>query len=340
MSRFGVTLVMFGLVASQLAYAPRASADGDPVFGCPGDCNYDGRVGLSELMIGVRRGLGQTSIANPCVPIERQCDGVVSIDDLVDAVVASDNQCQGYPTKPASLPFGIYDATTVATAPGESFTLDTLASVDSRFAPFEMRLRLTTLASAYAYGAFSADGRICAEGSYIEGDIFFPMRGILTYDAEDATVAGSMIAQRLFTRDEIELDVTVTRAATPPATHAGNYSIAVVSTTDESGARSTIGLPVRDIDALGVGNCGPAVETDSDGMRIATIAGGRCWISPRGRIDFFSSEYLAEDINGCVAPMRFLGRLGGGVESSGGELFVGLVPPACFLGATWSVGAL
>lgn len=339
MKRFGVTLMMCGLLSWQALHAPRADAQAAGVFGCPGDCNYDGRVQFNELMLGVRRGLGQPGSSSSCIPAERHCDGAVSIDDLVDAVAAGGNACTGYPTTPDSLPLGIYDTHTVGVEEGGSFTHDTLAAVDARFAPFELRLRLTPLESLYAYGSFDAEGRVCTEGSFIQGDVFSPLRGLLEYDAETERVAGSVVAQRLLLRDEIHIDIVAESGTTAPSVHEGTYDIDVEYQGEAAGVRTRLQLPVRDIDAFGVGTCGPGVETDATGLPFSEIAAGRCWVSPRGRIDFFSSEYRPAVTGGCVAPLRLIGRLGGGGEASSGSFFVGLVPPACSLGASWSVGA-
>lgn len=329
-----VALMMFALLSPQ-AITGTAVAQQEEQFGCPGDCNYDGRVAMSELITAVRRGIGRPTMTN-CVAAERQCDGEISVDDLVAAVTAANTRCANSPTTPDGLPLGVYDATTTVAGDGPTYSTQAVAAVDSRFAPLEMRLRIDLLTSAYVFGAFSDSGAVCAEGSLIDGEIFFPLSGRLQYDGQ-GTVTGSVQARRWTTGDDLSFDIDTTRDAGEPALHEGTYTLRVEYLNDGAAPRvTTWTLPIAGVDGLGFGTCGPAVERDAGAMPVAQIAAGRCWISPRGGIEFFSAEYLPVDPQGCVAPVRFLGGLTP-VLGASGEFYVGLPMPACSLSARWQV---
>ncbi len=329
-----IALMMFAFFLPQTSANAEAAQQGE-YFGCPGDCNYDGRVVMSELTTAVRRSIGRPTTTS-CVAAERQCDGEISVEDLVAAVTAVNTRCANTPTTPETLPHGVYDATTTVAGNGPTYSTGTVAAVDSRFAPFELRLRIDLLTSAYLFGAFSDSGAVCAEGSLIEGETFFPLSGRFQYDGQ-ATLSGNLQARRWTTGEDLRFDIAATRDENRPAGREGTYSLRV----EYQGEGATPGvstwrLPVAGVDASGFGTCGPAVEVDADAMPIAQIAAGRCWISPRGGIEFYSAEYLPADPQGCVAPVRFLGSLTPELGASG-EFYVGLPLPACSLSARWVV---
>jgi hypothetical protein len=58
---------------------------------CPGDCNRDGRVAVSELITGVRLALGEAAVA--CGAFDGDGSGTVEVDELVDATDALLNGC-------------------------------------------------------------------------------------------------------------------------------------------------------------------------------------------------------------------------------------------------------
>lgn len=327
-------LMMLVLLSSQVV-CNAAAAQQVEQFGCPGDCNYDGRVQMSELAVAVRRSVGR-STATRCIAAERQCDGEITVDDLVAAVTAANTRCANSPTTPASLPHGVYDATTIVEGEGATYSTTTVGAVDSRFAPFELRLRVDLLTSAYVFGAFSESGAVCAEGSLIDGEMASPLSGRLQFDGQ-ARLAGSVYGRRWSTGDSLRFDIDAIRDGGDPRQHQGVYTLRV----EYQGEGGTPGvsswsLPVMAIDALGFATCGPTIESNAEGMPIAQIAGGRCWVSPRGGIEFYSTEYLPADPEGCVAPVRFLGGLSPMLGASG-EVYVGLPMPSCSLSAQWQV---
>jgi hypothetical protein len=55
---------------------------------CPGDCDGDGHVSVGELVTGVRQNMGVTP-SMPCDAFDPERDGIVSIDELVRAIVAA-----------------------------------------------------------------------------------------------------------------------------------------------------------------------------------------------------------------------------------------------------------
>ena len=71
---------------------PRLSDPFQPV-GCPGDCNFDGRIDVDELITAVNVSLGSSSLAL-CVVSDPSADGDVSIDELLRAINGALSGCQ------------------------------------------------------------------------------------------------------------------------------------------------------------------------------------------------------------------------------------------------------
>ncbi len=102
---------MFGFTLSQLSDNDRADlvtflesltdrafltnphfADPFQPVACPGDCNLDGRVEVSEVITVVNISLGKSSLAS-CVSGDPSGDGAVTIDELLRAVDRALNGC-------------------------------------------------------------------------------------------------------------------------------------------------------------------------------------------------------------------------------------------------------
>jgi hypothetical protein len=63
-----------------------------PSLVCVGDCNEDGVVGVDELVLGIRIGLGEVAIS-ACLPLDRDNNGAVDISENIVAVSNSLNNC-------------------------------------------------------------------------------------------------------------------------------------------------------------------------------------------------------------------------------------------------------
>ncbi len=59
---------------------------------CPGDCNEDGVVSVSELVTAINLALGKGTLAQ-CVPSDIEGDGQTMVDEVVAAVAASVDAC-------------------------------------------------------------------------------------------------------------------------------------------------------------------------------------------------------------------------------------------------------
>lgn len=59
-----------------------------PAWGCPGDCDRNGQVGVPELVRGVRIALGADAM-HACGALDADCDGAATIDELVATVGAA-----------------------------------------------------------------------------------------------------------------------------------------------------------------------------------------------------------------------------------------------------------
>ncbi len=77
---------------------------------CPGDCDGDRRVEVSELTRGVATALGSTDVRF-CPPMDVDNDGGVGVVDLVAAVRAALNGCPPHPptATPTPTPTPVYD---------------------------------------------------------------------------------------------------------------------------------------------------------------------------------------------------------------------------------------
>jgi hypothetical protein len=60
---------------------------------CPGDCNLDGKVDVSDLVAGIGVSLGSATLAT-CVSSDPNGDGTVTIDELLRSIGAALNGCQ------------------------------------------------------------------------------------------------------------------------------------------------------------------------------------------------------------------------------------------------------
>jgi len=337
MKGFALIMMMLATLARHGMAEQVASTAASDVFGCPGDCNYDGRIDMRELRAAYRRALGMRNVLPSCMAAERHCDGETTIDDLVAAVDAAQRQCADTNGTPSGLVLGVYDASINVTSGDESLERSTLAAVDAVLAPFELRVRVGLVQSASIYGAFDGHDAICVEGLYLDSDIISPLRGRLQVeDLAEGRIVGSVVVDRTDRPLQRHLDLMLRHGASHPADYEGEYELAVTRLESGETKLSTMRLRLRDVDAQGFGSCGPVVELDQEGEPLAQVADGRCWVSPEGRVDYFSTEYLPADPQGCVAPLRLLGSLAAQSGASG-EFLVGLVPPSCFEEATWTV---
>jgi hypothetical protein len=64
---------------------------------CVGDCDGDGKVGVAELIVGVRISLGEIPLSQ-CVAFDATPDGTLRIEELVLAVNAALSGCPATPT--------------------------------------------------------------------------------------------------------------------------------------------------------------------------------------------------------------------------------------------------
>jgi uncharacterized repeat protein (TIGR03806 family) len=100
------------LFALQIAAAPAA-------FACVGDCNQDGLVPVSELVMGVSLALGEDG-SDPCLAFDPDEDGGVGVDELIDGVNSALRGCQAVATP---TPVGETE-TRCAVIPGEGVSFD------------------------------------------------------------------------------------------------------------------------------------------------------------------------------------------------------------------------
>jgi hypothetical protein len=61
---------------------------------CAGDCNGDGQVTISELVLAVNIALGSRPVAD-CLPADRNSNGTVTIEELITAVNNALSDCPG-----------------------------------------------------------------------------------------------------------------------------------------------------------------------------------------------------------------------------------------------------
>lgn len=95
-----------------------------PVLGCVGDCNGDGAVLINELVFGVNLVIERSS-PSPCPALDRNRNGAVSIDELLEAVR---NGAHGCPvTTPSPTPTATprpNAETRCSVAPGSGVSFD------------------------------------------------------------------------------------------------------------------------------------------------------------------------------------------------------------------------
>lgn len=80
----------FDLQESRLPEAPACEA----TLLCTGDCNGDGEVDVAELVLGVRRALGEIELGE-CVAFDRDFDTRVSVDEIIGGVGMALTSCGG-----------------------------------------------------------------------------------------------------------------------------------------------------------------------------------------------------------------------------------------------------
>lgn len=78
--------------------------------GCAGDCNGDQRVTVSELVLGAAIALGDAAVSQ-CTAADGDGGGTVSVDELVRAVAAALEGCNGAPTPSPTTPPNCGDGT-------------------------------------------------------------------------------------------------------------------------------------------------------------------------------------------------------------------------------------
>lgn len=107
---------------------------------CPGDCNFDGRVEVDELVQGLAILLGKEAL-DLCPPLDSNQDEQLHIDELVTAVERSLNGCRGTPTPtdtPTETPTASPTATNTPIPGPEIVFFGVTFSDDSLVAPEEM----------------------------------------------------------------------------------------------------------------------------------------------------------------------------------------------------------
>lgn len=106
-----VPLVCLGLVL-WLAIAASVAAE------CPGDCNGDGLVTVSELVTGVAIALGEVPVSD-CEALDTNHDDAVSIAELLSAVAGALNGCLSDTPKPNATPAFTYTYSVTGTINGQ-----------------------------------------------------------------------------------------------------------------------------------------------------------------------------------------------------------------------------
>lgn len=96
---------------------------------CFGDCNYDGRIGIGELIIGVGMALGNRPVSD-CRTFDVTGDGTISIGEIVRAVNGALNGCL-----PLDTPTPTRPTSTVTSTPTRTFTLLPTATATATATP-------------------------------------------------------------------------------------------------------------------------------------------------------------------------------------------------------------
>lgn len=83
---------------------------------CVGDCDGNGQVAVSELVLGTNIALGQAEMSR-CQPLDRDADGTAEVNELVEAVNAALRGCSAtpLPTRTPTVPQPTATATATAT---------------------------------------------------------------------------------------------------------------------------------------------------------------------------------------------------------------------------------
>ncbi len=160
---------------------------------CPGDCDGDRRVEVSELTRGVATALGRTAVRF-CPPMDVDSDGSVGVVDLVAAVDAAIRGCPRHPTR-----------TETPTATATATVTETPTPVyDPQIPPAN-----TVDLQSWLRQAFYRDWRRVSELRYSYHQIPSPMRGERRYlnealytslvcDGVDPHPKGAAAVQELF----------------------------------------------------------------------------------------------------------------------------------------------
>ena len=255
---------------------------------CARGCNADGAITIEELISAVREAVGNTPAAG-CQSFDRNFDGQIGIDELVQLVLAALYGCAIEQGAPLGLD-GVYDAQGTETDEFGSEPRAGLAVVEY----FNGRLQIGVefgIGEWLSFSAYPAGDRVLElEGGGVEsGDLAFGAYGRATATEENG---GGRIDAVLELTGSVasgprRLVLALERSpAGTPSDFGGSHRLRLQHSPLSGPAfESTIALEIN-LPFSGRGRCAVTRDIREDDIVLADLPEGDCRVSPLGRFSY------------------------------------------------------
>jgi len=246
---------------------------------CPGDCGRDGMVGVDDLIEAVVAALGGPLRVDCAVDLDG--DGAVAIDELVRLVGLALNGCAPL------LDAGVYDIDARGQSdPSGGFNRAGVVVLEPSPGGASGELYFGLLESYFIGLAAQPDGSVALSGSGVTGgDIVVTISGSarLTQHDDVVELGGILDVDTFIGGAHLDFVARRPRAGTPAA-YGGTYQVALQH---PESSPSRLDLPVS-VPPSGMATCAAAQDRSLDGAVLAELAAASCVVSPSGRFRYLT----------------------------------------------------
>lgn len=291
---------------------------------CPGDCDADASVQVSELVTGVAITLGARAQA-ACSSYDRNASGSTEIDELIAAVVAALDGCAATLTRYPD-DRGAYDG--MVTSSGEiTGTYAVVADVSELNDGLNLTIYVTPNVRISLSGPLDGTD-LTLDGHYWITDVVGHTAGTATVEdrGDEEVIEGTLMSPEPFGLPSMTSFVLRRSRIARPARFAGHYRFEAVESPSGNGLPSVFDFGIL-VAPNGTALTSEGRDVGADEQPFGRLVSGTCRIAPQGHFHCATVYLIAG--SDLTTPLRLTGVLPeeGASAPGSGRFLSGYDPP-------------